>query len=104
MKRILLATTLLFAASPAFADALFDECFKLATDRVGHVTQTAHGHFNKFVRECVRATLSLPATASAAALASQHSKTRQGRNAEVDEGGEGRIKCVTAVDGQKGCY
>jgi hypothetical protein len=109
MKRLLLATMLLFAASPAFADALFDECFKLATERVGHVSQTAHGHFNKFVRECIRGTIPLPATASAAALASQRSKTPirvsgQGTNAGVDEGGEGRIKCVTGVDGQKRCY
>src|ERR1700756_4595604 len=63
------------AASPAFADELFDACFKMATDRVGHVSQTAHRHFTKFVRECIRGSIPLPETASAVALASQRSKT-----------------------------
>jgi hypothetical protein len=108
MKKFLLVTALTIGASPAFADELFDACFKLATDRVGHVSQTAHGHFNKFVRECIRGVVPLPETASAAALASQRSKTvrvgGQGHTVGVDEGGEGRIKCITGFDGQKRCY
>ena len=96
------------AASPAFADELFDACFKMATDRVGHVSQTAHRHFTKFVRECIRGSIPLPETASAVALASQRSKTvgvsGQGHTVGVGEGGEGRIKCVTGFDGQKRCY
>jgi hypothetical protein len=68
----------------------------MATDRVGPIGQTAHGHFQKFVRECVRG--KIPGVTAAS--------VRGGRAADgVDPGSEeGRVKCVTGSNGQKYCY
>ena len=96
MRRLLIAACAVVITSPVFADQLFDTCFKMATDRVGPIGQTAHGHFQKFVRECVRGKIVTEAAAS----------VRAGR--VVDGGGpdseDGRIKCVTGANGQRYCY
>jgi hypothetical protein len=51
---IIAALSVVAVATPAFSDQLFDNYFKLATEREGPVGQTACGHFQKFVREWVR--------------------------------------------------
>jgi hypothetical protein len=55
MRRLLIAVCAVVVSTPVFADQLFDTCSKLATDLVGPIGQTAHGHFQKFVREYVYA-------------------------------------------------
>jgi hypothetical protein len=107
MKRFLLVTVLTIAASPAFADQLFDNCYALATERVGHVSQTAHGHFQTFVRQCMKGAIPLPGPAAASVSAGQRSRTptrASGQGGYAGGEGEGRIQCVAGSDGQKHCY
>jgi hypothetical protein len=55
-----------------------------------------HGHFQKFVRECVRG--KIPGVTAVS--------VRGGRSVDGGEPGseEGRIKCVTGSNGQRYCY
>ncbi len=96
MKRLLLATVLCSLAAPAFADQVWDSCFKLATDRVGHISQSSRGHFQRFLRECVSGRISLP---NATATASSTSAPAAG-----EDGEGGRVLCVKSVNGTRVCY
>jgi hypothetical protein len=51
MRHLLIAACAVVVSTPVFADRLFDTCSKLANDLVAPIGQTAHSHFQKFVRE-----------------------------------------------------
>jgi hypothetical protein len=54
MKRFLLVAALLVTTTPAFADEIWDDCWKVTTDRVGPLTQSSRGHFQSLFRECLQ--------------------------------------------------
>jgi hypothetical protein len=51
MRHLLIAACAVVVSTPVFADGLFDTCSRLATDLVGPIGKTVHGHFQKFVQQ-----------------------------------------------------
>jgi hypothetical protein len=108
MHRALLITAALIITTPAFADSLFDQCYKLALDRVGPVSDTHGGHFKRFVRECVQGKIpggpTVPVVRSArgrgGAVATPAAETGSGG----EDGEGGRVLCVKGSNGGKYCY
>jgi hypothetical protein len=98
MKTLLLTTALIAIATPVLADDLWDSCSNLANERVGPISQTHHGHWQKFFRECIRGKIPMEAASAKPVRAAQ---PRGGDNGPTD--GEGRILCVTGTNGQKYC-
>jgi hypothetical protein len=100
MKRFLLVAALLVTTTPAFADKIWDDCWKVTTDRVGPVTQSSRGHFQSLFRECLRGNVPYqghPVTVT----------SRSGARSLVEhdpDHDQGKIKCVTGTDGVKRCF
>jgi hypothetical protein len=100
MKKLLLISALAVTATPALADKLWDDCWKVTTDRVGPVTQSSRGHFQSLFRECLRGNVPYEGRPVAAA-------SRSGARSPVEhdpDHDQGKIKCVTGPDGAKRCF
>jgi hypothetical protein len=100
MKRFLLVAALLVTTTPAFADKIWDDCWKVTTDRVGPVTQSSRGHFQSLFRECLQG--NVPYQGRPVAVTS-----RSGARSPVEhdpDHDQGKIKCVTGTDGAKRCF
>jgi hypothetical protein len=100
MKKLLLISALALTATPAFADKVWDDCWKVTTDRVGHVSQSSRGHFQTLLRECLRGNIPYPGHA---VTVSSRSGARSPAQYDGDHDGS-RIKCVSGADGEKRCY
>jgi hypothetical protein len=100
MKKLLLISALAVTATPAFADKVWDDCWKVTTDRVGHVSQSSRGHFQSLFRECLRGNIPYPGHP---VTVSSRSGARSPVEHDPDHD-QGKIKCVTGTDGAKRCY
>jgi hypothetical protein len=67
LMRTLIAALVFIAATPAFADQLWDSCHKLAQDRVGPINQSHRRHYEGFVVQCLKGQIPLTATTAASA-------------------------------------
>jgi hypothetical protein len=70
--RAVIAALVFIAATPAFADQLWDSCHKLAQDRVGPINQSHRRHYEGFVVQCLKGQIPLTATTAASARAAVH--------------------------------